>query len=79
MWEHTGAEEVTLYDIYSLGNSYHEVNIVSFHVVSYLKRAQIFAADVWHRFGGQDYGEFHDIDTLTMFADYRCVWNISRQ
>ena len=40
-------------------------------VVKFLKRAQIFAADVWHRFKGQGYGEFHDIDSLTMFADYR--------
>jgi len=39
--------------------------------VSFLKRAQIFAADLWRRFDGQGYGEFHDIDTLTMFADYR--------
>ena len=39
--------------------------------VSFLKRAQIFAADVWARFGGEGYGEFHDIDSLTMFADYR--------
>ena len=40
-------------------------------VVAFLKRAQIFAADVWSRFGGHGYGEFHDIDSLTMFADYR--------
>ena len=40
-------------------------------VVAFLKRAQIFAADVWNRFGGHGYGEFHDIDALTMFADYR--------
>ena len=37
----------------------------------FLKRAQIFAADVWHKFQGKDYGEFYDINTLTMFADYR--------
>ena len=40
-------------------------------IVAFLKRAQIFAADVWSRFGGHGYGEFHDIDSLTMFADYR--------
>ncbi len=41
------------------------------HTVSFLKRAQIFPADVWDRFGGCGFGEFNDIHTLTMFADYR--------
>ncbi|KAK1754743.1 hypothetical protein QBC47DRAFT_384829 [Echria macrotheca] len=36
-----------------------------------LKRAQIFVADVWACFEGQGYGEFRDIDKITMFADYR--------
>lgn len=42
-------------------------------LVAFLKRAQIFAADVWQRFGGRGFGKFHDIDALTTFADYRCV------
>ena len=41
--------------------------------VAFLKRAQIFAADIWNRFGGMGYGEFKNIGDLTMFADYRCV------
>ncbi len=36
-----------------------------------LKRAQIFVADVWACFEGQSFGEFRDIDKITMFADYR--------
>jgi Potential Queuosine, Q, salvage protein family len=36
-----------------------------------LKRAQIFAADLWACFDGKSYGAFDDIDSLTMFADYR--------
>jgi hypothetical protein len=36
-----------------------------------LKRAQIFVADVWACFEGEGYGEFRDIDKITMFADYR--------
>ncbi|KAK8134416.1 hypothetical protein PG984_006428 [Apiospora sp. TS-2023a] len=36
-----------------------------------LKRAQIFVADVWACFNGEDWGEFRDIDKITMFADYR--------
>ena len=39
--------------------------------VAFLKRAQIFPADLWNRFGGDSYGEFGNIGDLTMFADYR--------
>ncbi|KAF2463395.1 uncharacterized protein BDR25DRAFT_307830 [Lindgomyces ingoldianus] len=39
--------------------------------VRFLKRAQIFVADVWAAFEGEGYGEFNDIDKITMFADYR--------
>eukprot|EP00794_Sanderia_malayensis_P006089 gene6089-6792_t len=39
--------------------------------VSFYKRAQIFVADVWACFEGENYGRFDDIKTLTMFADYR--------
>jgi hypothetical protein len=35
--------------------------------VRFLKRAQIFVADVWSAFGGEGYGKFNDIDHLTMF------------
>ena len=34
------------------------------------KRAQIFAADVWGAFKGQGYGEFGDVGSITIFADY---------
>ncbi|KAK4228898.1 hypothetical protein QBC38DRAFT_131431 [Podospora fimiseda] len=36
-----------------------------------LKRAQILVADLWACFEGKGYGEFRDIDKITMFADYR--------
>ncbi|EGE08008.1 Queuosine salvage protein [Trichophyton interdigitale] len=39
--------------------------------VRFYKRAQILVADLWACFQGQSYGEFHDIDKITMFADYR--------
>eukprot|EP00768_Dysnectes_brevis_P008997 gnl/Dysnectes_brevis/8621_a15458_253.p1 GENE.gnl/Dysnectes_brevis/8621_a15458_253~~gnl/Dysnectes_brevis/8621_a15458_253.p1 ORF type:complete len:390 (+),score=70.75 gnl/Dysnectes_brevis/8621_a15458_253:48-1172(+) len=35
------------------------------------KRAQIFVAEVWACFGGTGIGEFKDIDTISIFADYR--------
>lgn len=40
------------------------------HQVFLYKRAQIFAADLWGAFKGQGYGEFTDIGSITMFADY---------
>lgn len=40
------------------------------HQVFLYKRAQIFAADLWGAFKGQGYGEFYDIGSITMFADY---------
>ncbi|KAF7950210.1 hypothetical protein EAE96_007501 [Botrytis aclada] len=61
-------------------------DVVSFEKrkeVRLLKRAQICVADLWAAFDGESWGEFHDIDKLTMFADYRipqllntlgCLW-----
>lgn len=40
------------------------------HQVFLYKRAQIFAADLWGAFKGQRYGEFNDIGSITIFADY---------
>ena len=40
-------------------------------MVSFLKRAQILISDLWSLFEGKGLGKFEDIDTLTMFADYR--------
>ncbi|KAL2068865.1 hypothetical protein VTL71DRAFT_15203 [Oculimacula yallundae] len=51
--------------------------------VHLLKRAQICVADLWAAFEGEGFGEFDDIDKITMFADYRvpqilntlgCLW-----
>ena len=36
--------------------------------VRFLKRAQIFVADLWAAFNGTSYGAFDDIEHLTMFA-----------
>lgn len=36
--------------------------------VRFLKRAQIFVADLWAAFNGKGFGHFHDIHHLTMFA-----------
>lgn len=39
--------------------------------VRFLKRAQIFVADLWAAFEGEGHGSFNDIDKLTMFAGMR--------
>eukprot|EP00055_Hartaetosiga_balthica_P013752 m.72013 g.72013 ORF g.72013 m.72013 type:complete len:360 (+) comp8365_c0_seq15:302-1381(+) len=36
-----------------------------------LKRVQILVADLWGCFKGASWGQFDDIDSITMFADYR--------
>ena len=36
--------------------------------VRFLKRAQIFVADLWAAFETEGYGEFKDIEKITMFA-----------
>uniref|UniRef100_A0A0D2XUT2 Queuosine 5'-phosphate N-glycosylase/hydrolase n=1 Tax=Fusarium oxysporum (strain Fo5176) TaxID=660025 RepID=A0A0D2XUT2_FUSOF len=40
-------------------------------MIRLMKRAQILVADLWACFNGASYGEFRDIDKITMFADYR--------
>ena len=39
--------------------------------VYFRKRAQILVADIWACFEGKGFGAFRDIDSVTMFADYR--------
>jgi len=52
-------------------SSFNDVAEYKAKKVKIFKRAQILVADIWACFEGKDYGEFHDIDSLTMFADYR--------
>lgn len=40
------------------------------HQVFLYKRAQIFTADLWGAFKGKGYGNFYDISSITIFADY---------
>ncbi|GAB7350737.1 hypothetical protein MBLNU459_g1288t1 [Dothideomycetes sp. NU459] len=39
--------------------------------VRIMKRAQILVADIWAAFNGEGFGQFDDIQNITMFADYR--------
>jgi hypothetical protein len=42
--------------------------------VRFLKRAQIFVADLWAAFEGEGYGRFDDIDKITIFAGKSCAF-----
>ena len=50
---------------------FHDATIYRGRQVFFYKRAQIFVGDIWGAFGGVGLGKFHDINELTMFADYR--------
>lgn len=39
--------------------------------LSLYKRAQILIGDLWYYFDGKTWGEFEDIDKVTLYADYR--------
>jgi Potential Queuosine, Q, salvage protein family len=54
-------------DIPCLRDSHHFES----RTVHIYKRAQILVADIWACYNGSSYGAFHDIDQITMFADYR--------
>jgi hypothetical protein len=41
------------------------------HEIRFYKRAQILIADLYGAFNGAGPGKFHDLDTLTAFADYK--------
>jgi len=43
----------------------------SWLLVGIYKRAQIVIGDLWACCHGKGYGQFDDIDSITMFADYR--------
>ena len=57
--------------ISDFNNLWNDVGIFKGNQVKFLKRAQILVADLWAAFDGKGYGRFDDIDSITIFADYR--------
>src|SRR5262249_18600340 len=51
--------------------SFHDVALYENQEVRFFKRAQICVADLSSAFQGQLWGEFIDLDQLTIFADYK--------
>ncbi len=51
--------------------SFRDIATYRLHEVRFLKRAQICVADVHGAFGGKRWGTFHDLERLTVFADYK--------
>ncbi|KAJ9177358.1 hypothetical protein P3X46_012585 [Hevea brasiliensis] len=54
----------------SLFPGFRDHSVYKGHQVFLYKRAQIFAADLFGAFKGRGYGEFTDIGSITIFADY---------
>ncbi|KAI8437995.1 hypothetical protein MSG28_010653 [Choristoneura fumiferana] len=50
---------------------FRDENVYKGQKVAIYKRAQILVADLWNFFDREGWGEFEDINKLTMFADYR--------
>ena len=64
-------------------SSFNDIAVYDNHEVRFFKRAQIVVTDLWGAFGGKDWGQFDNIDTLTAFADYKLpqllrAWGILR-
>lgn len=57
--------------VYRYFPCYRDAGLFGERPVFFLKRVQILVADLWAAFEGINEGAFHDIDQLTMFADYR--------
>lgn len=51
--------------------SFRDISAYRKDEVRFLKRAQICAADLHGAFGGRRWGALHDLDRLTVFADYK--------
>lgn len=52
-------------------DSFRDVALWNGHQIYFYKRAQILIADLFGAFEGRGPGEFHDMHTLTAFADYK--------
>lgn len=52
-------------------NSFRDIACYKDRKVFFLKRAQIFAADLYGVFQGKGWGRFGDMEKLTAFADYK--------
>ncbi|OWA51955.1 UPF0553 protein C9orf64 [Hypsibius exemplaris] len=51
--------------------SFRDCSVYHGRKVEFYKRAQVVVADIWSCFENSGYGHFSDIDSLTIFADYR--------
>jgi hypothetical protein len=66
-----GSAATLTHEVYGALTSFHDISVVNGHEARFLKRAQILVADVVGAFDGQGPGAFHDLHTLTAFADYK--------
>ena len=62
---------LTIEKVVDLFSSFRDTSTFCDQPVSFYKRAQILIGDIWACFEGIGYGQFNNINELTMFADYR--------
>lgn len=70
----TASERSALMLVRELVSSFPSFNDIAHYQgqeIRFYKRAQILVADLYGAFGGRDWGEFHDLEKLTAFADYK--------
>ncbi|KRX01201.1 hypothetical protein PPERSA_03705 [Pseudocohnilembus persalinus] len=60
-----------LFLLTSFYNNFQDTAIYEGHQICFYKRSQIFIGDLYSSFQGKSFGEFTDIDQVTMFPDYR--------
>ena len=51
--------------------SFNDTALYRRQTIRFYKRAQICVADLYSAFGAQQWGEFNDLEQLTIFADYK--------
>jgi hypothetical protein len=69
--EAKGSAATLVREVCNALTSFHDISLVNGHEARFLKRAQILVADLAGAFNGQGPGAFHDLHTLTAFADYK--------
>lgn len=66
-----GSAVQLLHDVLHTLPSFRDTRVFDGHTLHFYKRAQILIADLIGAFNGDGPGAFHDLHTLTAFADYK--------
>ncbi|HUG15330.1 MAG TPA: queuosine salvage family protein [Thermomicrobiales bacterium] len=73
-----GSAPRLIHTVLNVFPSFRDVALWNGHKIRFYKRAQILIADLFGAFEGQGPGAFHDMHTLTAFADYKAPQTLRR-